>query len=366
MKLIERTSPSSLQSFVVNNQEDHSRSPVELIKSNLMQRLLRQVEAYRMGEGEFREKIAPSLCIRIIKVSKPDTPDKEVHIGNLNFPTFKETDEVSPDIVSSLKQVGGVEMPRDRFLSERLKELNFSCEDPFRVKTSKVELVHESILEDLTFSDLEEGSEEFYDFLYSSIPSSLLDTVKATYILSLDKILKSGSAREQDFTVEALERMVSDIDDPNERKEVFQHVQKYMKEPLNRPRMVDESNRVLKMKTESPKSDSKPIKTWKIVAACVIVILGVLAYVKRDAIKQSYEIAKNSQDFEGKSKFGAFVSHLFNSGKRNSAVSVLNAKADSREAQFKLDNREDYINILKSRVSKYNILKNKHKQNYGR
>lgn len=352
MKLIERSSPQSLQTFLISSPKE---SNAELVKANLLQRLLRHLITSQISEQDFKENLSDRVCLKVIKVSRSTNPDqnREVLIGNLNYPTFLEDESPIPEtVIQGVKSIGGAEFPREKYLSERLKELNYSSEDPIRMSSSTVEFLYESSLTDMTYSTIKEESELFYDFLYSSTECSLKDKIKATYIISIDKILTSKKAEEKYFTKEVLSKMVDDIDDLTTREEIFISLNKYLSEPQNRPKMVEDARRCLKKQTSN--SSKSPIKTWKVVASCVILILGVLAYTNRDRLKYAYKISSESKDLE-KSKFSLFTRSLFSKEGYSQAKNYVNSFSTERDYENEKDGlkaREEWLSAGIRRVKR--------------
>lgn len=331
MKLIERTTPESLQAFAIYNCGE-SLDTSSLVRSNLLQRFLRYVKCLGYEEDEFKKNLE-NIVLRISSVHpnlEGSENKKTIVIGTLNFPTFNKSSDISPGVFEEFK-TSGVELPREEHLSERLKELTFSGEDPFRLTSISYQLIKEEALRDISFSDMEEDSQVFYDFLYSSNSASIKEKLKATYILSVSKVFESDPSLERKFSDQTISKIVNEITDLDTRKEIFNEIKKFHLNPHLRPKMVEEANRCLRLSTEDDSKGPKkaPIKTWKIVAACVILILGVLAYTQRKSIKAAWEISKKSKDMES-SKFSIFVRALFSGEGREHARDFINDTSAGR------------------------------------
>jgi len=362
MKLIERTTPESLQSFAISNSEGEPLNPSFLVRSNLLQRFLRYIKCLGYEEEEFKKNL-DNIVLRISSV-QPKIENSEVKktiiIGTLSFPTFNKNTDISPEVFEEFK-ASGVELPREAHLSERLKELTFSGEDPFRMTSIEYQLIKEESLRDMSFSNMEEESQVFYDFLYSSNSASIKEKLKATYILSVSKVFQSDPSLERKFSDQTISKIVNDITDLDTRREIFDEIKKFHLNPHLRPKMIEESNRCLRMSTEGGKGPRKaPIKTWKIIAACVILILGVLAYTQRNAIKAAWEISKTSKDMES-SKFSIFVRALFSSEGREHARDYVNdtsvGKASARVLSYNdSDMKRHKANVDQALVTKERVL----------
>jgi hypothetical protein len=336
MKLIEKTNSSNIQTYLSSN--DKEFSCVEIIKNNLFQRLLRYLAVTGISKEEFSNNMSPNLRLKIIKVNKTsEEGNPNLYVGNINVPTVENSIPLGQEKTQIFKDAG-VDLPREKLLSARLEELNYSSEDPFRLDTITFSLLLDSSFEDIEFSEIQEGYQKFKDNLYSLNKVSIRDKLKATYILSLNKILKSG-VKVTDFPDGKISEIVKDIDDKATREEIYLELKKFLSDPYSRPKLVERSERVLNSSTKSTQ-ESNPIKTWKIVTACVLLILGILAYTKRDSIKVAYSIARESKDMEP-SKFRAFTTVLF--GSKSTLSTYVNNTHRYKEASFKYNNRDSYI-----------------------
>lgn len=345
MNLIEKTNSSNIQVYL--SSKDSEFSCIELIKNNLFQRLLRYLVVSGIAKEEFSNKMSENLRLKIIKVSEKEkegeTPN--LYVGNINLPTIDKSEPLKSNHLEVFKK-SGIELPREKLLSSRLEELNYSSEDPFRLENINFSLLVDDSFEEIEFSDIQKGYHSFKDSLYSFNKTSIKDKLKATYILSLNKVLSTG-VKPADIPDNKLSEIVNEIDDKELRKEIFLDLKKFLSDPYSRPRMIENSERVLNSSTKG--EESSPIKTWKVVTACVILILGILAYTKKDSIKAAYQIARESKDLEI-SKFRLFTRTLFTGyGRKAARDYVNNTKVYKEESSF-LDNLDSTILQSKSRI----------------
>jgi hypothetical protein len=82
--------------------------------------------------------------------------------------------------------------------------------------------------------------------------------------------------------------------------------------------IIDKSRKSLESKSVVEDSKGKPIDTWKVVATVTVLVLGILAYTNREAIKNALEFSKLSKDYK-QSKFRMFVSSIFTKSGREDA-----------------------------------------------
>jgi hypothetical protein len=352
MKLIERTNTSNLQTYLVS-EGSNTEVELELVKNNLLQRLFRYLLTSGISSIEFSSILSNNLDLKILKVINVKEEAPSLLIGSINLPTKNEDSPLSEKIIEAFKNTG-VELPRDRVLSERLKELNFSSDDPFRLSNIESEVVLEESLKGLNYSDLESAENSFFDKLYSISKSPVSEKLKATYILSIHKLIYENKLQERDFTTETVDKLVEDIQDLETKTEIKKDIFTYLNSPNERPRMVDNARRTLK----EGSSGINSIKTWKLIVACVFLILAVFAYTKRHSIKIAYQLSKESKDLEP-SKFTLFWKTL--SGNSDAAEKYVNGTKGDKSRSKDLRENEYKVAQMKADIKKFRFMKSEGK-----
>jgi hypothetical protein len=342
MNLIERTNKDNLQTYVIS--KGNQEKDLNLVRANLLQRLIRSLKTCGVSPQEFEDKLSPKLCIRVIKVTNNEGSSQDpLLIGNLNIPNTPQEDSLPENTIKVFKN-SGIDLPREKLLSERLRELNFSSEDPFRLHNVHTEEVYTLNLNEISYSDLEDYQEEFYETLYSETSFSLGDQLTATYIVSVDKIFNTDPERFKTLNQVGINKLVADIDDAKLKERIKKEISLYVNQPRERPRLLEKHTRVLKGKSKES-TPSKPIKTWKIALTCSILIFSILAYTKRDAIKLAFKVSGEAKDFE-RSKFSIFIRTLFSGSFRGEMKDYMKHSRGISNANKILD--PTYLNKLKA------------------
>lgn len=298
MILLEQTNNDSIQSYLKPTNPEIDKSLIlKLLLTNVLKRFKSETEG-EINKEDFDKDIAPKLTLKVIKL-KPEGVNGGIYVANLNQKTCAKESGVSPKALQLFKDAG-VEMPSDRILSSRLKEINYSDLDPIRMEGIEYEILYSSTLEgEVEYDDLEEFSRQFDEYvrMYDHRKYTYEDKVKSVYVITLSKHVTNEniSKLNDDF----LDSITEDIDDRDMRDNVKVYLREFLDNPHRRPQILGEADHILKEMSRSGSSNDKSIKipTWKIIAA---VSAAVLIYLGIKNAKHISNVWKMVSDYSGK------------------------------------------------------------------
>jgi hypothetical protein len=137
MKLIERTNSNNFQSYSTFS-EDNEVLVKKLITLNLLSRLFNFIKN-KISESEFNNGFNKDCSLKIIKLN---SDSGKLLVGNLTTSPDSGNTVLNEKSLSdkqySIFTDQGINLPSKEVLNSRLREVNYSDEDPFRNKIRKI------------------------------------------------------------------------------------------------------------------------------------------------------------------------------------------------------------------------------------
>lgn len=329
MKLIERSNTTSLQSLLTCSKSENQDNVNLLLKLNLLSRLQESIKR-DLTELEFKEYV-PKLAIKISKFNTEN--GNQMYLSNLNTSSNLNREFNLPQTLEKEFSDLGIVLPSKNIFNDRLNSFSeLDVIDPFRLTNLELEDTYTLEVQESDFSsDLES---DFFDTFYAGTNANeelFHSKVRATCILAISDILeKEPNFR---FDKDIIDSLLRDVTDLEQKSLIAKDLNEFISQPSSRATKIIEAKKVIKLPDAKDKQ-GKPIATWKLVTAVTVILLGVLAYTQRDAIKTAFKLSKEPKDFEP-SKFKLFTKSLFTKGGREFAKNWINLdKKDKKSTYF--------------------------------
>lgn len=374
MVLLEQTNNDSIQSYIKPTSPDVDKSTIlKIILSNILKRF-KDVTEGEIDKEDFKNNLAPNLTLKVIKL-KPEGESNGIYIANLNQKTNAKEQSVSPRALELFKEAG-IDMPSDRILSSRLKEINYSDLDPIRLTGIDYEVIYSSTLSDeVEYEDLDFFAKQFDDYVkaYDHREYTYEDKIKSVYVLSLNKNLTNAQLSEMNDPF--LESITEDIEDRNIRINVKEHLKTFLDQPTRRAAMLDEADHILKelSQKESNKSGSSSnfnIPIWKLIITISLFILAYIGIRNSKTMSNVWSLVKGYTDEKDRSSLskaklyfkvlfsrkGRANANLFQSGKKNSELGMKTLEEIKKQkilAKFKIKSGNIDMNRAKRFLDGY-------------
>lgn len=359
MILQERTNPRNLQVLLTCKKEINNNKIKLLLKMNLLSRLFTSIKS-DLTKLEILNKVLPFLEIKVSQFNNNNKTN--FYLANLNIPNN------SKEVITKLSPIQektysdlGVNLPSTDILKSRLDSFSEKdVVDPFRLKNINLLNSYNINLKDVDYSLLVKAEDLFMESFYSNLDYNkklYYDKVKYTTILAFNEVITTDKTLVIDDAV--IDSVLGEVKDLKVRAEIRKEVREFVDNPQSRPNTLRLANQHIN-NNNVKSSNGKPIATWKIVTGVTVVILGILAFKNRDAIRAAYKVSKNTKDFNG-SKFKRFMKSLFTSKGRKNAVTWMNA--DESESYYK---DEVAYNPVRMKKADYEIEKAKYEKEKSR
>lgn len=350
MRLIERTQPNYLQSYLSTSCTSPENEVKNLIKLNLLSRFFRSVKN-ELTEDEINNRTLPKIRIKVIRV-KPKNLDSHLYVGNITHKMGSniQESEVSDNVVNEFNR-SGVELPSRRILSDRLNSFSaMDIEDPFRLSNIDIDVLDDIDVRDVDYSYLENSETEFEDRMFAGLDyekNLFYSKIKATCIILInDKINKDPNWRLDPMTAD---KLVRDIENPEFKKDVKDHIMRFYKDPSVREEYLKDANKVLNNTRDAKDKKGKPIPTWKIIAAVSVIILGVLAYTKRSIFTNSIKYTRDQKEHGNKK--ASFIKNMLTKNGRSEAKEFVNLDKIENSSNKSLSDIPNQFRELKVKES---------------